>query len=61
LVEGDLTIKDITNTITLYLTYFGEKTNPLQPKETVAGSESHLKIDRLDYHVGTGKYIICES
>jgi polyisoprenoid-binding protein YceI len=56
LVDGDLTIKDVTRPITLYLTYFGMKENPLQPKETVAGFESRLTIDRLEYHVGTGKY-----
>lgn len=56
LVEGDLTIKDVTKAITLYLTYFGKKTNPLQPKETVAGFEAGLKINRFDYHVGPGKY-----
>lgn len=56
LVDGDLTIKDVTRPITLYLTYYGMKKNPLQPKETIAGFESRLTIDRLDYHVGTGKY-----
>lgn len=56
LVEGDLTIKDVTKTLTIPLTYLGMKQNPLEPKEMVAGFESHLTLNRLDYHVGTGKY-----
>lgn len=56
LVDGDLTIKDVTKPIALYLTYSGMKENPLQPKETVAGFESRLTINRFDYHVGPGKY-----
>ncbi len=56
LVDGNLTIKDVTKPITLFLTYFGMKENPLRPGETIAGFESRLTIDRLEYNVGNGKF-----
>ena len=56
LVDGDLTIKDVTKPITLFLTYFGMKENPVRPGETIAGFETGLTIDRLEYKVGNGKF-----
>jgi polyisoprenoid-binding protein YceI len=32
------------------------KENPLKPKQLVAGFEAKFTIDRLQYHVGPGKY-----
>ena len=55
-VEGILTIKDVSRTATIPFTYFGSKTNPFDPKQLVAGFEAHLTIDRIVYHVGSGKY-----
>jgi polyisoprenoid-binding protein YceI len=55
-VSGKLTIKDVSRDIVLPLTFHGTKDNPLNPKEVVAGFDSHLTIDRFDYHVGTGKF-----
>jgi polyisoprenoid-binding protein YceI len=55
-VEGDFTIKDVTKRIVLPLTYFGTKDNPLKKGEIVAGFETALTIDRLEYHVGNGKF-----
>ena len=55
-VEGDFTMKDVTKTIVLPLTYFGTKDNPLKEGQIVAGFESRFTIDRLAYHVGTGKF-----
>jgi len=55
-VSGKLTIKDVSKDIVLPLTFHGIKDNPLNPKELVAGFDSHLTIDRFDYHVGTGKF-----
>jgi polyisoprenoid-binding protein YceI len=56
LVEGDLTIKDVTKTISFPLTFFGMKQNPLEPKEILAGFAARLTINRMNYHVGTGKF-----
>ena len=55
-VSGKLTIKDVSKDIVLPLTFHGIKDNPLNPKELVAGFDSHLTLDRFDYHVGTGKF-----
>ena len=55
-VVGTLTIKDVSRDIILPLTFHGIKQNPLSPKELIAGFDSHLVIDRLEYHVGTGKF-----
>lgn len=56
LVEGTLTIKDVSNAVTLEFIYHGQKENPLKAGEIVAGLDSRLVIDRLEYHVGTGKF-----
>jgi polyisoprenoid-binding protein YceI len=55
-VKGDFSMKDITKTLVLPLTYFGTKDNPLKKGQVVAGFETRISIDRLDYHVGSGKY-----
>jgi len=55
-VSGKLTIKDVSKDIVLPLTFHGIMDNPLNPGELVAGFDSHLTIDRFDYHVGTGKF-----
>ena len=56
ILEGKMTIKDITKDITLEFIYWGQKENPFKKKEMVAGFDSRLKINRLDYHVGNGKF-----
>lgn len=56
-VAGTMTIKDVSQTITVPFTYFGSKQNPFNPKELVAGFEAHMQIDRLSYHVGDGKFL----
>jgi polyisoprenoid-binding protein YceI len=55
LVDGTLTIKDVSKDISLVFIYHGQKENPLKPGEIVAGLDSRLSIDRLAYHVGDGK------
>ena len=56
ILEGKLTIKDVTKDITLEFTCWGQKENPFKKKEMLAGFDALLKIDRLDYHVGAGKF-----
>lgn len=56
LVDGTLTIKDVSREKTLEFIYWGQRENPLMPGKIVAGLDTRLTIDRLLYHVGTGKF-----
>lgn len=56
LVDGTLTMKDVSKDLTLEFVYNGQKDNPLKPGEIVAGLDTRLTIDRLQYHVGDGKF-----
>jgi polyisoprenoid-binding protein YceI len=55
-VDGTLTVKDVSKNITLPFTFFGSRQHPLTPKQEVIGFEARMDIDRLEYHVGDGKY-----
>ena len=55
-VKGVMTIKDVSRDLTIPFTYFGSRQHPLNPKWVVAGFEARMTIDRLSYHVGTGKF-----
>lgn len=55
-VAGTLTIKDVSRELALEFVYHGQKENPLKPGEIVAGLDSRLVIDRLEYHVGDGRF-----
>ncbi len=56
LIEGDLTIKETTQRITVPFTYFGMRENPMKKGQMVAGFEAEFTINRLDYGVGNGKF-----
>jgi polyisoprenoid-binding protein YceI len=56
-LEGNLTIKGETNKVSVPFTYFGTRENPLKKGQMVAGFETRFSIDRLDYRVGTGKFL----
>ena len=56
-LEGTLTIKDVSRVVRLPFTFFGTKDHPFDPKQEVAGFETRLTIDRLEYHVGNGKFL----
>ena len=56
LVEGTMTIKDVSQTIELPFLYFGSKPSPFNPNIMVAGFETRMAVDRLAYHVGGGKF-----
>jgi polyisoprenoid-binding protein YceI len=55
-VDGVLTIKDVSRNVKVPFTYFGTRQHPLNPKWVVAGFEARMTIDRLAYHVGSGKF-----
>jgi polyisoprenoid-binding protein YceI len=56
-VEGNLTVKDVTKTVAIPFTFFGTQAHPFNPKQSVAGFEARFTIDRLAYHVGNGKFL----
>lgn len=56
MLEGIMTIKDVSRNVKLPVTFLGAKTNPVNPKQEVAGFEANLTINRFDYHVGSGKF-----
>jgi polyisoprenoid-binding protein YceI len=55
-VDGVLTIKDVSRDVKVPFMYFGSRPHPLNTKLVVAGFEAHMDIDRLAYHVGSGKF-----
>ena len=56
IVNGLLTIKDVSKNIALEFVYHGQKDNPIKPGEIVAGLDTRLVLDRLAYNVGDGKF-----
>ena len=56
-LNGTMTIKDVSRKIKLPITFFGTKANPFDPKQDVAGFEARMTIDRFDYNVGNGKFL----
>ena len=55
-LEGDLTVKDVTQSVEIPFTYMGMQDNPLRKGTWVAGFEAPFTIDRLSFNVGSGKY-----
>jgi polyisoprenoid-binding protein YceI len=55
-VTGKLTIKDVTRTVSIPVKYLGTKPHPMMPCVDAIGYEAELSLNRLAYHVGTGKY-----
>ena len=56
-VEGNMTVKDVTKSVAIPFTFFGTQTHPFNPKQSVAGFEARFTIDRLAYNVGNGKFV----
>lgn len=56
LVEGTMTIKDVSKNLSVPFTFYGVKPHPFDEKSEVAGFEARMTIDRLEYNVGSGKY-----
>lgn len=55
-VEGKMTVKDVSQNVSLPFTLLGVTTHPFDNKKEVAGFEATMTIDRLAYHVGGGKF-----
>ena len=56
MVEGTMTVKDVSKNVSLPFNFFGIKPNPFDKDSEVAGFEARMTIDRLEYNVGSGKY-----
>jgi len=56
MVEGTMTVKDVSKNVSIPFTFFGIKPNPFDKVSEVAGFEARMTIDRLEYNVGSGKY-----
>jgi polyisoprenoid-binding protein YceI len=57
ILEGTMTIKDVSRSVKLPFKFLGIKPSPFNPKQEVAGFELSMTIDRLDYNVGNGKFL----
>ncbi|MBC8317724.1 MAG: polyisoprenoid-binding protein [Desulfobulbaceae bacterium] len=55
-VTGKLTIKDVTKEVILPVVFHGIKGHPMEKAKQVAGFDTHTTINRLEYHVGDGKF-----
>jgi polyisoprenoid-binding protein YceI len=56
IVEGKMTVKDVSETVAVPFTFLGVTTHPFDKKSDVAGFEARMTVDRLAYHVGGGKF-----
>lgn len=56
IMEGDLTVRDVTRRVELPFTYLGIRDNPLEKGQEVSGFEAEFAINRLDYNVGDGRF-----
>jgi polyisoprenoid-binding protein YceI len=55
-VEGVMTVKDVSKPVSVPFTFMGIAPSPFDETAEVAGFEATMTIDRLAYHVGTGKF-----
>lgn len=56
LVKGTMTIKDVTQQMTVPVVFHGTFPNPLNKSQKVAGFDTEFSLNRLDFGVGTGKF-----
>jgi polyisoprenoid-binding protein YceI len=56
-LEGMMTIKDITKKMNLKFKFFEPQQHPFDNKKLVAGFKTFFIIPRLDFHVGSGKFL----
>ncbi|MEE4113976.1 MAG: YceI family protein [Desulfobacteraceae bacterium] len=56
LVEGTMTVKDVSMEVAVPFTLLGVKPHPFDDQSEVAGFEASMTIDRLAYHLGGGKF-----
>jgi polyisoprenoid-binding protein YceI len=57
IIEGTMTVKDVSKKVSVPLTLLGVKPFPFDKNKLVAGMEARMKIDRMEYGVGNGKFL----
>ncbi len=57
MVDGTMTVKDVSRKVKLPFTFLGAQPNPFNAKQEVAGFEMSMNIDRFDYNVGNGNFL----
>jgi len=55
-VAGTLQMKDVKKEVVLPVVYWGSKVHPMDKSKKVAGFDFKLRVDRLAYNVGNGKF-----
>ncbi len=56
--RGELTIKDVTRTVSVPFTYLGSEPNPAPGDDRLKGGiRGTITVNRMDYHVGPGKFL----
>lgn len=56
MLEGNMTVKDVTKPMTIEFQFLGQKDSPFKKGIVVGGFETRFAINRLDFNVGSGKY-----
>ena len=56
ILEGKMTIKDVTKDMVLEFIYWTQKENPVKKNEMVAGFDTRFNINRFDFHMENGKF-----
>jgi len=55
-IKGRLTLKDVTKPVEIEFTHLGTKPNPMKKGVLLAGFQGRFTLERLDFHVGSGKF-----
>ncbi len=55
-VTGTMTVKDVSQKVSVPFRFMGVQPHPFDKKLEVAGFEAQMTIDRLAYNVGGGKF-----
>ncbi len=55
-VTGQLTIRDVTKTVTIPVQFLGAMENPMKPSTYVGGFKTSFSLNRTEYQVGTGDW-----
>jgi polyisoprenoid-binding protein YceI len=57
LLEGDMTVKDVTKRMQLEFVFLGERQDVFNKGRMVGGFDTRFTIDRLAFNVGNGKFV----
>ncbi len=55
-LDGLMTIKDVKKPVSMIFYFDGPKAHPFEKNSVVAGFRTKFSLNRLDYHVGDGRF-----